>query len=173
MNPALLEKTTGLATEVATLLIENATWQIVFAESCTAGMVSAFVAQTPGISGFLCGSAVTYQEQTKSNWIRVSKDSIAQFTAVSEKVAEEMAIGVLQETDQANIAFSITGHLGPGAPNDVHEVFIGSAVRETNSAEIHSRPTLHLRLKEPTRVDRQLEASHMVLSQLLNVIQSN
>ena len=43
--------------------------RVVFAESCTAGMVSATLAAVPGISDYLCGSMVTYRPEIKENWL--------------------------------------------------------------------------------------------------------
>ncbi len=70
--------------------------RIVFAESCTAGLVSATLARVPGISEWHCGSAVVYRERTKEAWLDVPRAEIDRFTAVSEAVARRMAVGVLQ-----------------------------------------------------------------------------
>ncbi len=43
--------------------------KIVFAESCTAGLVSATLARVPGVSAYLCGSAVTYRDEVKTAWV--------------------------------------------------------------------------------------------------------
>ena len=45
--------------------------KIVFAESCTAGMAAALLGGCPGISAWLCGSAVTYREATKTRWLDI------------------------------------------------------------------------------------------------------
>ena len=83
--------------------------RVVFAESCTGGLVAATLAEVPGVSEFLCGSAVTYREDTKCEWLGVSADDIARHSAVSESVAGQMAIGVLERTPEADLAASITG----------------------------------------------------------------
>lgn len=103
---------------------------IVFAESCTGGLVSAVLATVPGISKWLCGSAVTYQEATKTCWLGVPVDTLDRYTAVSHQVASDMAAGVLRITPQAKLAVSVTGHLGPGAPQELDgTIFIGAAIR--------------------------------------------
>ena len=43
--------------------------RVAFAESCTAGLVAASLARTPGISQWLCGSAVVYRDATKAAWL--------------------------------------------------------------------------------------------------------
>ena len=92
--------------------------RIVFAESCTAGLIAASLARIPGISEWLAGSAVVYQVDTKSCWLGVSRNMLARHGAVSEPVSQEMAAGVLRKTPHADIAVSVTGHLGPNAPSD-------------------------------------------------------
>ena len=90
--------------------------KIVFAESCTAGLIAASMARFPGISEFLAGSAVVYQLETKSTWLSVSEQDLEDPGPVSQAVSEQMATGVLNKTPHADVAASVTGHLGPGAP---------------------------------------------------------
>jgi PncC family amidohydrolase len=89
--------------------------RLVFAESCTAGLASATLAETPGVSTYHCGSAVTYQNATKHDWLGVPWELLEPPGpgAVSEPVARAMALGVLQRTSHADVAAAITGHLGP------------------------------------------------------------
>ncbi len=139
--------------------------RIVFAESCTAGLASASLASVPGISRWLCGSAVTYREQTKVDWLGVAADDITQWDVVSATVAMAMAKGILHRTAEADFAGAITGHLGPDAPKDLDGiVFIGIAWREpdgTTRAE-SSRHRLH----SDTRRSRQVEAAGLLLDQV-------
>lgn len=110
---------------------------VVFAESCTAGLISACLARVPGISEFLCGSAVVYQMATKTEWLGIRPEILEREGAVSEKVAIEMAVGVLERTSAATIAASVTGHLGPGAPAGQDGlVYMGIAVRTGHGFEV-------------------------------------
>jgi PncC family amidohydrolase len=99
---------------LATLLQQSGE-QLVFAESCTAGLAAATLASVPGISQHLCGSAVVYQIPTKVAWLNIAPALIDQHGYVSQKVAIAMAEGVLDLTSHATIAASITGDLGPDA----------------------------------------------------------
>jgi nicotinamide-nucleotide amidase len=136
-------------------------WQLVLAESCTAGLVSATLATIPGVSDSLCGSAVTYQDQTKMDWIAVRPESIAARTAVSEQVAQEMALGVLGMTVQANLAAAVTGHLGPGAPTSLDGVaFVAIARRFEQVSIVRSE---RFELSSTTRQSRQREAATRVI----------
>lgn len=123
----------ALVGEIAALL-RQARRRIVFAESCTGGLVAASLARVPGISDFLCGSAVVYRLDTKTKWLEVSEASLNDPGPVSDIVAREMALGVLARTPEADCAASITGHLGPLAPDDQDGlIFIGVACRSSEA----------------------------------------
>lgn len=150
--------------EVARELVEqlqaNET-TLVLAESCTGGLVSATLTRVPGVSAWFAGSMVVYQEVTKMRWLGVAEDTLQQFTAVSAPVAHQMAKGVLQATPDAQIAASVTGHLGPDAPEGFDGVvFIGLARR---GAPVK---TWQIDLTAKKRVGRQQEAALAVLQTL-------
>lgn len=110
-------------TAVAThqlLAADNET--LVLAESCTAGLIAASLARSPGISAFLAGSLVVYQIPSKIEWLGVNPDSIEREGVVSEVVAREMAAGALRHTPHASVSLAITGHLGPDAPEHLDGV---------------------------------------------------
>ncbi len=145
------------ARQLAEKLRETGT-KIVFAESCTGGLVSATLASIPGISQFLCGSAVTYRGATKIAWLNINASDVERDSAVNEEVAGQMAESVLTNTPESTLAVSITGHLGPDAPPHLDGVvYIGIAS--------HSKPTsvIQHQLLGLTRVDRQKEAVTEVL----------
>jgi nicotinamide-nucleotide amidase len=110
---------------------------VVFAESCTAGLISAGLARIPGISEYLCGSAVVYQVATKTEWLGISPELIQSEGVVSGKVAAAMATEVLKRTPASQLAASVTGHLGPGAPLDQDGlIYVGIAVRKGADADV-------------------------------------
>jgi PncC family amidohydrolase len=136
--------------------------RLVLAESCTGGLASAALATIPGISHWHCGSAVTYREQTKVDWLGVSAAAIALATAVSSEVSRQMAMGALTRTGEAHLSASITGHLGPNAPAGLDGViFLALARREKQRIVIEatSRHTLH----QTGRVERLHEAATLLL----------
>ncbi len=136
--------------------------KIVFAESCTGGLVSAALAGVPGISEWLCGSAVTYRSPTKVAWLGVDATQISEHSAVCGEVALQMALGVLEKTPEAELAISITGHLGPGAPEGMDGlVFIGIARRGEKGKPVAD--VLRRELKAHGRLVRQREAASLVL----------
>lgn len=88
--------------------------KLVTAESCTAGLISATVAETSGSSKWLEGGFVVYTPETKNQFLGVSYDTIEKYDITSEEVAYEMAYGALENTYLANVAIAVTGVAGPG-----------------------------------------------------------
>jgi PncC family amidohydrolase len=140
--------------------------RVVFAESCTGGLISAELAKIPGVSEWLCGSAVTYRCDTKVRWLGVGPEEIAKHTAVSREVASQMARGVLVRTPEASLSASVTGHLGPDAPEGFDGVvFVAVATRIANdhlTVEVSKN-----QLQTTERVERQAEAARLVLQLVL------
>lgn len=157
--------------EVARLLAEKQQL-IVFAESCTGGLVAASLAQIPGISENLCGSAVTYQNATKHAWLRIDQQTLHRPGPVSSAVARLMAERVLENTFQANLAVSVTGHLGPDAPAKLDGVvYVGIAVRSAGSTPFRTRVRRY-QLSTDTRRTRQREATAVVLGAVCQFLES-
>ena len=82
------------------------------AESCTGGLVAARLVNFPGISAALCEAHVTYANAAKVKYCGVREETLAQYGAVSEQTAREMAEG-LRERSDADIAVATTGIAGP------------------------------------------------------------
>src|SRR5262245_42092441 len=90
--------------------------KVVVAESCTGGLVSGALTKIPGISNHLCGGVIVYRNETKMAYLRIPAAVLANPGPVSAQVAELMARQVLEKTPEADVAVSVTGHLGPNAP---------------------------------------------------------
>ncbi len=102
----------NLQTAVVNKLIEKKI-TIATAESCTGGLISERITQVPGSSEvFGCG-VCAYANEIKQRVLGVSEDTLAQFGAVSEQTAMEMAKGV-RKLAGADIGVSTTGIAGPG-----------------------------------------------------------
>lgn len=113
--------------------------KIVLAESCTAGLVAQSLSRIPGASRWFCGSAVVYRNETKSAWLGISPQQLADplIGPVSYETAAAMCAGVLRLTPEADLAASVTGHLGPQAPSEQDGVvFIGVQLRTDRSATV-------------------------------------
>lgn len=157
--------------QIADTLEKRKTERVVLAESCTAGLAAALLGQHAGISNWLCGSAVTYRESVKRQWLDVSPETLEQHTAESLETTREMAVGVLGKTREATISAAVTGHLGPDAPLELDgKIFVAVARRVENSSEVTVAQAFQL--KSSSRIDRQYETADLVLGTLLDQLQS-
>ncbi len=158
--------------ELASLLADN-DLKVVFAESCTAGMVSAILAQSNGISKYLCGSSVTYRPETKKDWLWVKAPTIKNHSCESKEVADEMARNVLARTKEAEWSASIVGHFGPGAPRDKDGVIWIGVYRRTIRDTLKPMGITKITLRSETRTQRQKEATEEVFKALIKSIRKH
>lgn len=86
---------------------------IATAESCTGGLIAGALTEVPGSSNAFDRGFVTYSNSAKQQMLGVTADTLAEFGAVSEEVAAQMAAGALRNSG-AGIAVSVTGIAGPG-----------------------------------------------------------
>ncbi|MCW3765585.1 CinA family protein [Paenarthrobacter ureafaciens] len=105
------------------------------AESLTAGMVAAALANTPGASGMLQGGVVAYQNSVKASVLGVPQDLLDAVGSVDGDVAAAMATGARRACG-ADIGISTTGVAGPDAHDGkaVGTVFIGIATESGSRA---------------------------------------
>lgn len=97
------------------------------AESCTGGLIASRLVNYPGISSVFMEGSVTYSNEAKVNRLKVKKETLESFGAVSEETAREMAEGIAK-TSGTNIGLSTTGIAGPGGGTDekpVGLVYVG------------------------------------------------
>jgi nicotinamide-nucleotide amidase len=101
------------------------------AESLTAGMVSAMLADTPGASGMLQGGVVAYQNSVKVDVLGVSPELLAASGSVDGDVAAAMAAGA-RTVLGSDIGVSTTGVAGPEEHDGeaVGTVYIGVATAD-------------------------------------------
>jgi len=105
------EGETSLAGAVAQLL-EETDLTLAIAESCTGGELAARLTDVPGISRFFIEAAVTYGNEAKTRRLGVPASLIQRHGAVSEQVANAMALG-MRKRSHADIALAVTGIAGP------------------------------------------------------------
>ncbi len=85
---------------------------IVFAESCTGGLLSASLTSISGSSQVFQGSIISYSNELKHSLLDISEKKLSKYGAVSGEVCEAMAINV-KEKLRADWAISISGIAGP------------------------------------------------------------
>ena len=83
------------------------------AESCSGGLLAHRITNVPGSSEYYLGGVVTYSNRAKTSLLRVRKSDLAEWGAVSEPVARQMAEGVRRRFG-ADFGIGITGIAGPG-----------------------------------------------------------
>lgn len=105
VNNDLLESKVGEA------LLENKLTLSV-AESCTGGLLASKITDISGSSKYFLGGVCTYSNESKINILKVKKQTILKYGAVSEETALEMAKNVRQKFG-SDIGISITGIAGP------------------------------------------------------------
>lgn len=101
--------------------------KLTIAESCTAGMLTATIANESGVSQILMESVITYSNESKINRLAVKAETLEQFGAVSKQTAIQMAYGIATFLG-SDIAISTTGIAGPtgGTPEKpIGLVYIG------------------------------------------------
>jgi nicotinamide-nucleotide amidase len=87
--------------------------KLAVAESCTGGLIAAYLTEIPGSSDVFDRGYVTYSNAAKIEMLGVDAQMIADAGAVSEKVAEAMAEGAWRHS-QADVVAAVTGIAGPG-----------------------------------------------------------
>ena len=86
--------------------------KISFAESCTGGLLASTITSISGASKVFNLGLVTYSNQAKINILKVNKNIIKKYGAVSHECCSAM-VKNLSRISKANINVSITGIAGP------------------------------------------------------------
>lgn len=125
-----------LATVVGQLLL-NKGQTLGVAESCTGGGIGKMITDVAGSSAYFLGGVISYDNQVKISLLGVNHQDLSQLGAVSDTVAEQMALGVRSALG-SDWGISITGIAGPGGGTEtkpVGLVYIGLA---SPSGEVES-----------------------------------
>tara|TARA_B100001121_G_C18273183_1_gene427195 strand:- start:93 stop:554 length:462 start_codon:yes stop_codon:yes gene_type:complete len=111
--------------------------KISFAESCTGGLLASSVTSIDGASKVFDLGFITYSNQAKIKVLKVNKNIIKKYGAVSHECCLEM-VKNLSKISKANINISITGIAGPKGgtkQKPVGLVYIG--VKKGNKTQIN------------------------------------
>ena len=101
--------------------------RISVAESCTGGLLASAITSVSGASKIFNLGLITYSNQAKIKILRVNKNIIKKFGAVSYECCYAM-VNNLSRISKANINISVTGIAGPRGGNKkkpVGLVYIG------------------------------------------------
>ena len=102
---------TELTHALAQALMQHG-WMLATAESCTGGLIAARCTDLAGSSDWFERGFVTYSNEAKHELLGVDLALITEHGAVSEAVAQAMALGALRHS-QAQVAVAVTGIAGP------------------------------------------------------------
>ena len=108
-------------------LLSKKKLKISFAESCTGGLLSSSITSISGSSKVFTLGLVTYSNQSKINTLKVPKNTIRKYGAVSYETCLSM-VKNLNKISKTNISVSVTGIAGPrggSKKKPVGLVFIG------------------------------------------------
>ena len=85
---------------------------IVFAESCTGGLLSSSITSISGSSKVFKGSIISYSNELKKSLLNISEDQLKKHGAVSKEVAEAMAVNAKEKLN-GDWSISVSGIAGP------------------------------------------------------------
>ncbi len=108
-------------------LLKKKKLKLAIAESCTGGMLSSTITSVSGSSEVFTFGLVTYSNQAKTSLLKVPKQIIKKYGAVSVQCCLAM-VNKLSKISKSKICVSITGIAGPkgGTKNKpVGLVYIG------------------------------------------------
>ena len=117
-------------------LLKRKKLKISFAESCTGGLLSSAITSVIGSSKVFTLGLVTYSNQSKTIVLKIPKNIIKKYGAVSEQVCLAM-VKNLSKISKTNISVSITGIAGPSGSTKkkpVGLVYIG--IKKGNNVEV-------------------------------------
>ncbi|MBX3042784.1 MAG: competence/damage-inducible protein A [Candidatus Kapabacteria bacterium] len=110
------------------------------AESCTGGLLGEWLTRVSGSSEYFVGGIIAYSNEVKNNNLKVNRDTINTFGAVSQKTAIEMAQNI-RSIFHSDIGISITGIAGPEGGTDekpVGTVWIGISNERETTAKLYN-----------------------------------
>lgn len=124
---------------------------IATAESCTGGKLAVLLNKHAGSSAFYKGSVVAYSNEVKEHVLKVRKEYLEQYGAVSEQVVAAMAFGAMKllDTDYAIATSGIAGPDGGTPEKPVGTVWLAIAHKD-DAVYTHC---LHLRGDRNTITD--------------------
>ena len=111
--------------------------KISFAESCTGGMLASLITSISGASKIFNIGLITYSNQAKIKFLKVNKNIIKNYGAVSHECCLAM-VNNLSKISKANINVSVTGIAGPNGGTKhkpVGLVYIG--IKRGNKTQIN------------------------------------
>ena len=115
-------------------LLKKKKLKISFAESCTGGLLSSTITSVNGSSKIFSMGLVTYSNQAKTTVLKIPKNIIKKYGAVSLQCCLAM-VNNLNKISRSKVCVSITGIAGPNGGSKqkpVGLVYIGIKIGKKN-----------------------------------------
>ena len=110
--------------------------KISFAESCTGGLLSSTLTSISGSSKVFTLALITYSNQSKTELLKIPKNTIKKYGSVSEQVCLAM-VKNLNKISKTNISVSITGIAGPSGGTKIKPVgLVYLGIKKGNKIDI-------------------------------------
>lgn len=99
--------------EVLINILKERNEKVTTAESITGGLIASSIIDIPGASDVISEAYVTYADEVKENILNVSRETIKEYSVVSEEVLNEMLDGLFSRT-KSNLCLATTGYAHTG-----------------------------------------------------------
>lgn len=136
---------------------------ISIAESCTGGLISHRLTNVSGSSAYFIAGLIAYSNRIKSDVLKVSRESLNRFGAVSPQVAEQMADG-MRKLAGTDTSLAVTGIAGPSGGTKSKPVGLVYAAFSSKSKTI---------VREDRFKGSREEIKHQASQAALNLIRQN
>lgn len=137
------------------------------AESCTGGNIAHQITQIPGSSSYFLGSVVSYSNEVKADVLKVSRNDLGRYGAVSREIVEQMATGVsrLMHSDCSLATSGIAGPDGGTKFKPVGTVWMAARYGDQTVTELIQFPG--------NRIDVIESATNHVMVMLIKLLRNN
>lgn len=146
-------------------LLKRKKLKISFAESCTGGLMSSVITSNSGSSSIFKLALITYSNESKHKILKVPKNIIKQYGAVSSQCCLSM-VNNLSKISNSQINVSITGIAGPkggSKEKPVGLVYIGIKFKKKIVVNKYI-------FSKRSRISFQKVAVNTVISSVLSII---
>ena len=155
--------------KIKTILIQNSL-KIACAESCTGGLVSSYLTDVAGASNFIEQNFVTYSNEAKMRFLKVKKETLDNFGAVSQQTAYEMALGLLEYEPVSIATTGILGPSGGSADKPVGLCYMGFGIKTGSKVIVKTVKFNSALADEDTQNKRVKIKKDIAKNALLNLI---
>jgi len=155
------------AAEQVVALLKKNNLKIATAESCTGGMVSAFITSVSGVSDVFEMGITSYSCRIKNKALKVKSQTLTKFGAISEETAKQMAQNI-REISGADIGVSVTGAAGPDGSEGHDPGFVFIALSHKDGITV-KQLSIEPKSRNFVREQTVFELFHLIINFLKEV----